>query len=329
MRRRRTAKRWALVLTGAWAASGCAALEVRREGLTRRLARHSVVEHRVVLGDDEIHYWEGGRGEETVVLLHGFGADALWQWYPQLRALSAHYRVIAPDLLWFGGSRSDTLNYSIEHQAHAVHKLLDHLEVERVHIFGLSYGGMVADTLVASDPALVDRVVLVSSPARAFHAQDQEPLLHRYGVDSMEDLLLPQEPADVKRLLRLAYSDPPFVPRFIRRQIVDKFYMPQRSHQLRLLHRVETDTQALRTRNAASQHDVLVLWGLDDEIFPTLAAQRLTGTLGARAHLCVFDNAAHAPHLEQAQAFNKLALAFLADGQVECEVAAAISWRRP
>lgn len=309
--------------------SGCAALEVRRSSLTRRLDRHGIQEAQVELGDETIRYWRGGVGDETVVLLHGFGADALWQWYPQLRALSSRYQVVAPDLLWFGGSSSTVENYSLEHQARAVLRLLDALDIQRTHVMGLSYGGMVADALVQLEPDRVDRIVLVSSPARAFMAQDQEPLMHRYGVSSIEELLLPQRPADVKRLLSLAYANPPFVPRFVRREILETFYTKQRDHQLRLLHRVEDDTGALLRRAQAGRHETLVLWGLDDEIFPALAAQRLTGTLGERAQLCVFDRAAHAPHLERASDFNALALAFLANGHVRCEVAAAITWRKP
>lgn len=309
--------------------SGCSALEMRRSGLTRRLARQEVVEDRAVLGDDEIHYWYGGEGQHTVLFIHGFGADALWQWHPQLKGLAPHYRVLAPDLLWFGESSSQTLNYSIEHQARAIVKLLDHLGIHQVHVVGLSYGGMVAHELVGLAPDRIGRVVLVSSPARAFMKQDQEPLMHRYGVGSMEELLLPDEPSDVKRLMALAYADPPKVPRFIRNQIVEKFYAPKRDHLLRLLQRIEEDTGSQRARYQAPGHATLILWGLDDQIFPALAAQRLTGELGGHAQLCVLDDAGHAPHLEQPGAFNKLALDFLHDGRVDCEVAAAIPWRKP
>lgn len=283
----------------------------------------------MVLADDAIHYWYGGQGPQTVLFIHGFGADALWQWYPQLRGLAPHYRVLAPDLLWFGESRSQTPDYSIEHQARAMIKLLDHLHIEQAHVVGLSYGGMVAHELLGLAPDRVGRVVLVSSPARAFMKQDQEPLMHRYGVGSMEELLLPDEPADVKRLMALAYADPPKVPRFIRHQIVETFYDPQRDHLLRLLQRIEEDTGSQRARYQAPGHPTLILWGLDDQIFPALAAQRLTGELGGRAQLCVLDEAGHAPHLEHPSAFNKLTLAFLRDGHVDCEVAAAIPWRKP
>src|SRR5262249_55632614 len=58
------------------------------------------------LGADTVHYWAGGHGP-TVVLVHGFGASAIWQWADQVDALAPDHRVIVPDLLWFGDSRSE------------------------------------------------------------------------------------------------------------------------------------------------------------------------------------------------------------------------------
>lgn len=41
----------------------------------------------------------------SLLLLHGFGANATWQWDPYLRPLiAAGFNVYIPDLLFFGGS---------------------------------------------------------------------------------------------------------------------------------------------------------------------------------------------------------------------------------
>ena len=51
------------------------------------------------------HYLEAGSGE-PVVLLHGgeFGVDAETAWERVIPALAERYRVLAPDMLGFGGS---------------------------------------------------------------------------------------------------------------------------------------------------------------------------------------------------------------------------------
>ncbi|VAH43661.1 unnamed protein product [Triticum turgidum subsp. durum] len=63
-----------------------------------------------------VHMWVPARPPRNpLVLLHGFGASATWQWYPYLRPLiAAGFDPIVPDLLFFGNSttrlsdRSDT-----------------------------------------------------------------------------------------------------------------------------------------------------------------------------------------------------------------------------
>ncbi|VAH27877.1 unnamed protein product [Triticum turgidum subsp. durum] len=63
-----------------------------------------------------VHMWVPARPPRNpLVLLHGFGASATWQWYPYLRPLiAAGFDPIVPDLVFFGNSstrlpdRSDT-----------------------------------------------------------------------------------------------------------------------------------------------------------------------------------------------------------------------------
>lgn len=298
--------------------SACSAVEMVTRARTRRLARETIVDHHINLAGDHLHYWEGGRGEQTVVLLHGFGGNALFQWYPQVRELSQHYRVIAPDLLWFGMSRSEHADHSLEHQARAVVSLLDHEKVDRAHIVGLSYGGLVTHEVLARDPERFDRVVLVSSPARAFHADDKKEVLAELGVASASDLLLPQDHNGVERLMALAYADPPWVPRFVADDIVDHFYAPRRPHHVAMLDAVPSSTAAQRSAFAAPTHDTLIIWGDEDRVFPERAAWRLAKELGEHAHVCVFSDSAHAPHLERTDDVNRLVVGFLGGQGVTC-----------
>jgi len=300
------------------ASGGCAVLERATESRTRKLAREGVQKHSAEVNGDHIEYWDGGHGDEVVLLLHGFGGDALFQWFPQMRALSEQHRLIAPDLLWFGDSHSQTRDFSVQYQANAVNRLLDELGVERAHIVGLSYGGIVTHELLAQAPERFDRVVLVSSPGRAFVADDKTEDLKRLGADSAQDVLLPRDHESLKRLMSLAYHDPPWVPRFAARQVVARFYAARRTEQVALLNGIEAHTQRHRSEHAAPQNDTLIVWGEHDRIFPESAAWRLRRELGEHARACVLENAAHAPHLERERDVTPLLLGFLAEGRVEC-----------
>ena len=130
-------------------ACGCnvVALQQARIEHTMRAAGLEPKDQR--LGADTVRYWSGGRGP-TVVLVHGFGGSGMWLWYPQVEDLARDHRVIVPDLLWFGESRSDARDFSIDHQVRAVEALLDHLGERETDVVGVSYGGLVAHEL-ASD----------------------------------------------------------------------------------------------------------------------------------------------------------------------------------
>lgn len=298
---------------------GCSVLDHVSDARARRLARRGVEAGTVTLGDDTIRYWEGGDGDETIVFLHGFGGNALWQWYPQLREFADDYRVIAPDLLWFGGSESRRDDFSIQHQAQAVRSLLAFHGVERFHLVGLSYGGMVSHEVIGQEPAAVERVILVASPARAFLADDKKPVLAELGVKTVDELLLPRTPDDLRRLMRLAYHRPPWVPRWLGRQVIDEFYAPRRREHVAMLNSVEANTAVHRETYALPpNHRTLIIWGSEDRVFPTHAALRLKAELGDNAQLCVFDGAAHAPHLERKRDVIPLMRGFL-EGQAASE----------
>ena len=53
----------------------------------------------------------------------------------------------------------------------------------------------------------------------------------------------------------------------------------------------------------------LIIWGVDDRIFPLAAGEALTEALDA--HLMVIHGAAHAPNFEQKDAFNQIVQAWL------------------
>jgi pimeloyl-ACP methyl ester carboxylesterase len=109
-----------------------------------------------------LHYIDQGTG--PAVLLAG---SYLWDqamWAPQIAALSPHYRVIALDLWGHGESgqlpEGTTSLNDIARQAQA---LLDHLDIDRVTLIGLSVGGMWGVRLALSAPQRLNGLVLMDT----------------------------------------------------------------------------------------------------------------------------------------------------------------------
>lgn len=87
-------------------------------------------------------------------------------WAPQIAALSQHYRVIALDLQGHGGAESGPLpegTKSLDDIARQALALLDHLDVDRVTLVGLSVGGMWGVRLALSAPQRINGLVLMDT----------------------------------------------------------------------------------------------------------------------------------------------------------------------
>lgn len=109
-----------------------------------------------------LHYIDQGTG--PAVLLAG---SYLWDqamWAPQIAALTPHYRVIAVDLWGHGESgKLPEGTTSLDDIARQAQALLDHLDIDRVTLVGLSVGGMWGVRLALSAPQRLNGLVLMDT----------------------------------------------------------------------------------------------------------------------------------------------------------------------
>jgi pimeloyl-ACP methyl ester carboxylesterase len=123
------------------------------------------------LRDADLQVVEGGpRDGSPIVLLHCFTCAIDW-WDAMRPALERDHRVVAIDLLGFGGSEKPNSGYPIENQADLVAEALARLHVRDATVVGHSLGGTVAGALAERSPERVGRLVIV----------DQAPNNQDYG----------------------------------------------------------------------------------------------------------------------------------------------------
>jgi pimeloyl-ACP methyl ester carboxylesterase len=93
----------------------------------------------------QLHYLSVGRGADTCVILHGFAMNAA-MWVPFVLPLAHRVRFIIPDLRGFGGSHTLPLRQAsiLDQHADDLHDLLGALNLQRVHLAGLSMGACTA-----------------------------------------------------------------------------------------------------------------------------------------------------------------------------------------
>ncbi|KAL6856276.1 hypothetical protein ACP4OV_019078 [Aristida adscensionis] len=289
----------------------------------RRFAAAGLVQASVALdgGATTLRCWRfppgAADGDErpVLVLLHGFGPPATWQWRRQVGPLSRRFRLLVPDLLFFGGSGTAAPGARSEaHQAEAVAKLVAAVAPPgaRVSVAGTSYGGFVAYHVARLlGPAAVDRVVIASSDLLKADADDRA-LLRRGGADRVEDVMLPRTPERMRRLLQLAYHRPRgrFTPAFVLRDLVQYLYSDKVEEKEELIKGITLGDKDKFQLTPLLQ-EVLVLWGEHDQIFPIEKAFEVARKLGANARLEVLKNTGHMPQEEDPKRFNEALLNFL------------------
>lgn len=100
----------------------------------------------------------------TILLLSGADSNRL-TWYKQLDIFGQTFRTIAVDYRDTGDSDPVSEPYTIADLADDAAFVLDALDVQEVHIVGISLGGYVALQMAIRHPGRVKKLVLVSTSA--------------------------------------------------------------------------------------------------------------------------------------------------------------------
>ena len=83
------------------------------------------------------------RSKDWVMLLHGIGGSSK-TWYKQLEDLNREYNLLLPDFFGHGMTRDVLPAYTFRNISDSLAELLDHLQLQRVHILSISLGSVVA-----------------------------------------------------------------------------------------------------------------------------------------------------------------------------------------
>ncbi len=260
--------------------SGCSAVDIVDSRDKQQLQAAGFEQHKLLLAEGgELNYWQAGQGK-VVLLIHGFGGTAVTSWQQVMLELSKDYRVIAPDLAWFGESVSQG-EPSLATQSQAVMQLIQALQLEKVNVVGISYGGFVTFDLMLNEPK-VDKAVLLASPGVLFSDNDLQQMNQRFEVDDPSEIFVPETPKQMRRLLDSTFVDFPWYPGFIDSGIFDKYFAGYLEQKRRLIDGLPADRDRIATNiSVDSLPPTVLIWGENDKVFPLSSGIQLADYLAA------------------------------------------------
>ena len=120
----------------------------------------------IKLGNLKVRYELSGEpGAPVVVFSNSLGTN-LGMWDPQAEALESRFRVLRHDTRGHGETTVTPGPYSVDQLGRDVLRMLDALNLDRVHFCGLSLGGMIGMWLGVHAPERLHSLVLANTAAR-------------------------------------------------------------------------------------------------------------------------------------------------------------------
>ena len=311
-----------------WAGAGAAALAA---------ANNAVFSRAKALGNPlggEGRFWPGPYGDifytrqgqtsdgsRPVILLHGIYAGASgYEWRKNFDALSEHSLVYAPDWLGFGLSDKPRIRYTAAQYIEQLGQFLREVVKEPCDIVASSLASAYAVQIASDFPELVHSLIFVcptgfrhlAKPPDAgtatIYALAHAPLLGTTLHNAITSL-----PGLRHYLMNETYFDPSYVDD----ALLDHYSTA--THQYGSQNAPPSFFSGLLNHSIAdafpalTQKTLRLVWGREARLTPLSDAEAFLAA-NARAELTVFDKSGLLPHDEQAQAFNRLVIATLTDG---------------
>ncbi|KVI10929.1 Alpha/beta hydrolase fold-1, partial [Cynara cardunculus var. scolymus] len=165
------------------------------------------------LGDGTImHCWIPRTyrpSKPNLLLLHGFGANAMWQYADLLCHFTPKFNVFVPDLLFFGGSFTTRPERSESFQGKCVMKMMDDgFGVHRMSLVGISYGGFVGYSMCAEFPEAVEKLVVCCAGICLEEKDLTNGLFKVSDLEEAERILLAQTPEKLRELMKFSFVKP-------------------------------------------------------------------------------------------------------------------------
>jgi 3-oxoadipate enol-lactonase len=244
-----------------------------------------------------------------LVLIHSIGLSTREGWRAQVPVLARSLTVVTYDIRGLGRSAKGTEPLGVATFARDLFALMDHLELPRAALMGVSLGGFIAQAAAIANPGRVTALVLASTACRisAGNTGARAERNARIREGGMAVAAGPQLESHFSSIFRGAHPE-----------VMDWYRAHYCANDPEAYIAIMEDLGRFDSRAAlgALGCPTLVVAGAEDSgavagRMPLESARELCRAIPA-ARLEIIEGAHHYPHIERARAFNRAVTAFLA-----------------
>lgn len=260
----------------------------------------------VISDKTKIHYESFGQGEPLLFIM-GIAADHM-AWKKQIEFFSNKYKVIVFDNRGSGQSDKPAFPYTIPSLVKDTTNLLDHLDIKKADVVGLSMGGMVAQELAINFPERIKKVILVNTYCQPIQTI-KEFVKKSFSVEMLKSMA---EGKIVEFFLNMVLTKG-FAQRY-----PDVFEGMMENNlksfsKIGLINQIAaTQLHNTKERLKFIKSRTLVLYGENDNLIPSECASILHENI-KDSKIVMLKNGSHAMNWEQAEEFNRILADFLKD----------------
>lgn len=246
------------------------------------------------------HFVKVGKGETTILLLHGFGGST-WSWRKNINELAKDFTVFAIDIRGFGyTSRDPAAEYSPRGYATHVSTFMDILGIRRPVIVGHSLGGEVALRIALQRPDDVAGLVLIDSTGLKKGFGDAPEVPPPFNTTLVRL-------ATSENVVRTALNSAFYNTAAVNREMIRAYRDPLdvESAESGLLRMARSSAPMLTTSEIGRiSQPTLIIWGRQDTWLPVSQGEELSRIIKG-SQLIAYERAGHMVIEERASDVNR------------------------
>jgi pimeloyl-ACP methyl ester carboxylesterase len=211
------------------------------------------------------------------LLIHGYGGN-MCSFGPMVAALVKRHRVLIYDLPGFGEAASTDDHYTIDSYVQTLREFLDHIESGPVHLVCHSLGGHVCLGAALTQPRYIETMTLIDTAGTFDTADFVKQIAKQKGGVNLGRMAIKRG----RSLVDWTDGEQAFLRRFV-------------AHDPTIWTAVASFRSNYRSQIAAIRTPTLILWGMNDPLFPVEEAAFLKENV-PNSKLHILDGAGHCPN---------------------------------